>query len=60
MDGPIPDLRAAEASGEGLGKEVPPFLVGPLRFAAITHWAWQMFQVTIFLKRAFVGSSEAP
>ena len=35
-------------------------LVGPLRFAAITHWAWQMFKVTIFLKRAFMHSSEAP
>lgn len=60
MDGPIADLPAAEASGEGLGKEVRPFLVGPLRFAAITHWAWQMFKVTIFLKKAFVHSSEAP
>lgn len=60
MDGPIPDLPAAEASGEGLVKEVRPFLVGPLRFAAITHWAWQMLKVTIFLKRAFMRSSEAP
>ena len=31
-----------------------------LRFASVTSWAWQMFKVTSFLKRAFVGSSEAP
>ena len=49
----------AEASGEGLGQELWPFPVGPLRFA-ITHWAWQMFKVTIFLKRAFMCSSKAP
>ena len=60
VDGLIPDLPAAEASGEGLGKEVWPFVIGPLRFASVTSWAWQMFKVTIFLKGALVGSSEAP
>ena len=61
MDGPIPDLLAAEASGEeGLGKEVQPFLVGPLGFASVTRWAWQIFKVTSFLKGALVGSLEAP
>ena len=39
VDGPIADLPAAEASGEGLGKEVRSFLVGHFRFAAITRWA---------------------
>lgn len=37
VDGPIPDLRAAEASGEGLGKEVRPFVIGPLGSASVTH-----------------------
>lgn len=60
VDGPIPDLRAAEAPGEGLGKEVRPFVIGPLGSASVTHWAWQIFKVTSFLKGAFVGSLEAP
>lgn len=60
VDGPIPDLPAAEASGEGLGKELRPFVIGHLGSASVTRWAWKMFKVTSFLKGAFVGSSEVP
>ena len=60
VDGLIPDLPAAEASGEGLGKEVWPFVIGPLRFGSVTSWAWQMFKVTRFLQGAFVGSRKHP
>ena len=54
------DVGAAEPSGEGLGEKARPFVVGRLRFPAAARWAWQVFKVTIFLKGAFVGSSEVP